>query len=175
MTRVDATQRHGGGDVAAGLSDCGQQQQDGANGLPSKQRRPWTRPDRARHLLRDLIPSVLALHAQTVNVIRSHATVMMLSVISLCRFKSALPAILDALRRNKSREVREACGAKEENGLAAAKLKFSAEGYVAAKLKLSAKAAGAPPIPPPNWLRGDVCVRVYGSTAKPQLSGRPIA
>ena len=87
----------------------GQQQQDGANGLPSKQRRPWTRPDRARHLLRDLIPSVLALHAQTVNVIRSHATVMMLSVISLCRFKSALPAILDALRRNKSREVREAC------------------------------------------------------------------
>jgi len=67
------------------------------------------RPDRARHLLRDLLPTILTLHAQTVNVIRGYATAMMLAVIPLCRFKSGLPTLLDALRKNKSRDVREAC------------------------------------------------------------------
>ena len=67
------------------------------------------RPDRARHLLRDLLPTILTLHAQTVNVIRGYTTTMMLTVISLCRFKSGLPTLLDALRKNKSRDVREAC------------------------------------------------------------------
>ena len=67
------------------------------------------RPDRARHLLRDLLPTILTLHAQTVNVIRGYATTMMLTIIPLCRFKSGLPTLLDALRKNKSRDVREAC------------------------------------------------------------------
>lgn len=67
------------------------------------------RPDRARHLLRDLLPTILTLHAQTVNVIRGYATTMMLTTIPLCRFKSGLPTLLDALRKNKSRDVREAC------------------------------------------------------------------
>jgi len=67
------------------------------------------RPDRARHLLRDLLPTILSMHGQTVNIIRGYATSMMLVIIPLCRFKSALPIVLDALRKNKSRDVREAC------------------------------------------------------------------
>ena len=76
---------------------------------PSDSSRTAPRPDRARHLLRDLLPTILTLHAQTVNVIRGYTTTMMLTVLSLCRFKSGLPTLLDALRKNKSRDVREAC------------------------------------------------------------------
>ena len=65
--------------------------------------------DVCRYLLRDLFPSVLNLSAQTVNVIRNYAVDMMCKLIPMCRFKSGLPFLLDRLRFDKSRDVREAC------------------------------------------------------------------
>jgi len=65
--------------------------------------------DTCKYLLKDLLPSVLSLHAQTVKVIRGYALEMMTIVIPLCRFKSGLPVMLERLRKDKSRDVREAC------------------------------------------------------------------
>jgi hypothetical protein len=65
--------------------------------------------DVCRYLLRDLLPSVINLSAQTVNVIRNYAVDMMCKLIPICRFKSGLPTLLDRLRFDKSRDVREAC------------------------------------------------------------------
>ena len=70
---------------------------------------PPPQSDVARYLLKDLLPAILALHGQTVNLIRGYALAMMLDVIPRCRFKSGLPTILERLRRDKSRDVREAC------------------------------------------------------------------
>ena len=65
--------------------------------------------DTCKYLLKDLLPTVLALHAQTVKVIRGYAAEMMTIIIPLCRFKSGLPVMLERLRKDKSRDVREAC------------------------------------------------------------------
>ena len=65
--------------------------------------------DTPKYLLKDLLPTILALHAQTVNVIRGYALEMMTIIIPLCRFKSGLPVLLERLRKDKSRDVREAC------------------------------------------------------------------
>ncbi len=65
--------------------------------------------DTAKYLLKDLLPSVLALHAQTSNIIRSYGIEMMTIIIPLCRFKSGLPVLLERLRKDKSRDVREGC------------------------------------------------------------------
>lgn len=65
--------------------------------------------DTCKYLLKDLLPTVLALHAQTAKVIRGYAAEMMNIIIPLCRFKSGLPVMLERLRKDKSRDVREAC------------------------------------------------------------------
>jgi hypothetical protein len=65
--------------------------------------------DSCKYLLKDLLPAVLALHAQTVKTIRAYTFDMMCMVIPLCRFKSGLPILLERLRKDKSRDVREAC------------------------------------------------------------------
>ena len=65
--------------------------------------------DTCKYLLKDLLPSVLALHSQTVKVIKGYAFEMMNIIIPLCRFKSGLPVMLERLRKDKSRDVREAC------------------------------------------------------------------
>lgn len=65
--------------------------------------------DTCKYLLKDLLPTVLALHAQTVKVIRGYTFEMMNIIIPLCRFKSGLPILLERLRKDKSRDVREAC------------------------------------------------------------------
>mmetsp|Transcript_9581 Transcript_9581/g.17420 ORF Transcript_9581/g.17420 Transcript_9581/m.17420 type:complete len:737 (-) Transcript_9581:253-2463(-) len=63
----------------------------------------------ARHLIKDLLNTVLDLHAQTVNVIRGYVLAMTLDIIPHCRFKSGLPLMLDRLRKDKSRDVRDGC------------------------------------------------------------------
>jgi hypothetical protein len=63
--------------------------------------------DTAKYLMKDLLPTVLALHAQTSKVIRGYAVEMMTIIIPLCRFKSGLPILLERLRKDKSRDVRE--------------------------------------------------------------------
>lgn len=65
--------------------------------------------DTCKYLLKDLLPTILALHSQTVKVIRGYASEMMNIVIPLCRFKSGLPVLLERLRKDKARDVREAC------------------------------------------------------------------
>lgn len=65
--------------------------------------------DMCKYLLKDLLTPVLAMHAQTVNVIRIYALEMMTIIIPLCRFKSGLPVLLEKLRKDKSRDLREAC------------------------------------------------------------------
>lgn len=65
--------------------------------------------DCCKYLLKDLLPAILALHAQTVTVIRTYVFDMMVNIIPLCRFKSGLPILLERLRKDKSRDVREAC------------------------------------------------------------------
>jgi len=63
--------------------------------------------DTAKYLMKDLLPTVLLLHAQTSKVIRGYAVEMMTIIIPLCRFKSGLPELLERLRKDKSRDVRE--------------------------------------------------------------------
>ena len=76
------------------------------NGKSNKKRRT---ADYCKYLMKDLLPTILSLHAQTVNIIRGSTTNMMTEIIPLCRFKSGLPVLLERLRKDKSREVREAC------------------------------------------------------------------
>jgi hypothetical protein len=65
--------------------------------------------DTCKYLLKDLLPTILSLHAQTVKLIRGYAAEMMNIIIPLCRFKSGLPVILERMRKDKSRDVREVC------------------------------------------------------------------
>jgi len=65
--------------------------------------------DVCKYLLKDLLPSILGLHAQTVKVIKTYAVDMMSMIIPSCRFKSGLPILLERLRKDKSRDVREGC------------------------------------------------------------------
>jgi len=65
--------------------------------------------DLCKYLLKDLLATVLHMHAQTVKVIRNYAIDMMTIIIPLCRFKSGLPVLLEKLRKDKSSEVREGC------------------------------------------------------------------
>jgi len=65
--------------------------------------------DICKYLLKDLLPSILGLHAQTVKTIRVYAMDMIAVIIPACRFKSGLPVLLERLRKDKSRDVREAC------------------------------------------------------------------
>ncbi len=63
----------------------------------------------ARYLLKDLMPTILALHAQTVAVIRTTVQEMVVDAMSVTPCKMAMPIWLDRLKSDKSRTVREAC------------------------------------------------------------------
>ena len=65
--------------------------------------------DMCKYLLKDLVPAVLTMHAQTVKLIKGYALEVMGIMIPLCRFKSGLPVLLERLRKDRSRDVREAC------------------------------------------------------------------
>jgi hypothetical protein len=65
--------------------------------------------DMCKYLLKDLVPTILAMHAQTVKLIRSYALEAMEVIIPLCRYKSGLPVLLERLRKDRSRDVREFC------------------------------------------------------------------
>ena len=63
----------------------------------------------ARYLLKDIMPTILALHAQTVQVIRIYAQDMTVEAFSFVPCKMAMPLLLDRLKSDKSRTVRDAC------------------------------------------------------------------
>ncbi|CAB9501548.1 cytoplasmic linker associated protein [Seminavis robusta] len=63
----------------------------------------------AKYLFKDLMPVVLQVHAQTVQVIRNQVQSMVCEIIPICPCKMAMPLWLDRLKTDKSRTVREAC------------------------------------------------------------------
>jgi CLASP N terminal len=63
----------------------------------------------AKYLFKDLMPIVLNVHAQTVQVIRSQVQAMVCEAIPIVPCKMAMPIWLDRLKTDKSRTVREAC------------------------------------------------------------------
>lgn len=63
----------------------------------------------ARYLLKDLMPTILALHAQTVAIIRTTVQDMVVDAMAVVPCKMAMPIWLDRLKSDKSRTVREAC------------------------------------------------------------------
>ena len=62
-----------------------------------------------RLLLKDLLPAVLDLSKQTVKVIRTYGTAMMLDVLPHCRVKSILVVLLERMKTHRNRTLREDC------------------------------------------------------------------
>jgi len=65
-------------------------------------------PD-ARYLLKDIMPVILGIHAQTVQVIRKYVQNMVSEALTKIPCKGAMPLWLERLKTDKSRTVREAC------------------------------------------------------------------
>jgi hypothetical protein len=63
----------------------------------------------ARYLLKDLMPTVLSLHAQTVHIIRQSVQDMVVDAMAVTPCKMVMPIWLDRLKSDKSRTVREGC------------------------------------------------------------------
>jgi len=63
----------------------------------------------ARYLLKDIMPTVLSLHAQTVQVIRQAVQDMVVDAMAVTPCKMVMPIWLDRLKADKSKTVREAC------------------------------------------------------------------
>lgn len=63
----------------------------------------------ARYLFKDLMPTVLSVHAQTVQVIRQAVENMILESIPVVPCKMAMPLWMERLRIDRSRTVRDAC------------------------------------------------------------------
>ena len=63
----------------------------------------------ARYLLKDLMPTVLSLHAQTVHIIRQSVQDMVVDAMAVTPCKMVMPVWLDRLKSDKSKAVREAC------------------------------------------------------------------
>jgi CLASP N terminal len=63
----------------------------------------------ARYLFKDLMPTVLAVHAQTVQVIRQAVQSMVLEAIAEVPCKMVMPLWMERLKVDKSRTVRDAC------------------------------------------------------------------
>mmetsp|Transcript_9448 Transcript_9448/g.18981 ORF Transcript_9448/g.18981 Transcript_9448/m.18981 type:complete len:751 (-) Transcript_9448:80-2332(-) len=76
----------------------------------TKKSPPPPPPFVGRLLFKDLLPSILQLSAQTVKVIRSYGVNMTLQMIPHCRVKSALVILLERMKSDKNRNVREDCG-----------------------------------------------------------------
>jgi archaellum component FlaD/FlaE len=65
--------------------------------------------DDARYLFKDLMPTVLSVHAQTVHVIRQTVENMVLEAIPEVHCKMVMPLWMERLRIDRSRTVRDAC------------------------------------------------------------------
>ena len=63
----------------------------------------------ARYLFKDLMPTILGVHAQTVQVIRNAVLEMVTTSLPKVPCKSVMPLWLERLKSDKSRTVREAC------------------------------------------------------------------
>jgi hypothetical protein len=63
----------------------------------------------ARYLLKDLMSAIMAVHAQTVQVIRTYVQNMVCDALPKVPCKAVMPVWLDRLKSDKSRTVREAC------------------------------------------------------------------
>jgi len=62
-----------------------------------------------RLLLKDLLPTILLLHAQTLKVKQTYACDMMQLLIPTCPFRTGIPIILERMRNDASHEVRRIC------------------------------------------------------------------
>jgi len=63
----------------------------------------------ARYLFKDLMPTVLSVHAQTAQVVRNAVQEMVLETIPEVPCKMVMPLWMERLKIDKSRTVREAC------------------------------------------------------------------
>lgn len=63
----------------------------------------------ARYLMKDLMPTIIGVHAQTVQVIRSYVQNMICDALLSVPCKAAMPLWLERLKTDRSRTVREAC------------------------------------------------------------------
>jgi hypothetical protein len=84
----------------------------------------------ARYLLKDIMPHILAVHAQTVQVIRTYVQNMVIDTLSVVPCKMAMPIWLDRLKSDKSRTVREACALY----LGVALQEWTEEGYLTTQI-----------------------------------------
>ena len=65
--------------------------------------------DNAKYLLKDIMPTILDAHRQTVAVIRNYVQTMTLDALAVCPCKMAMTLWLDKMKSDKSSTVREAC------------------------------------------------------------------
>lgn len=63
----------------------------------------------ARYLLKDIMPTILAVHGQTVQVIRNYVQSLVVNSLPVVPCKMAMPIWLERLKSDKSRSIREAC------------------------------------------------------------------
>ena len=63
----------------------------------------------ARYLFKDMMPNILSVHAQTVQVVRTAVQNMVAEAIPEVPCKMVMPLWMDRLKVDKSRTVREAC------------------------------------------------------------------
>jgi uncharacterized membrane protein YgcG len=91
----------------------------------------------ARYLLKDIMPTVLAVHAQTVKVIQTYVQTMILEALGVVPCKMAMPVWLDRLKSDKSRTVREACALYLGVGLS----EWTESGYITPEIWTQASTA----------------------------------
>ena len=84
----------------------------------------------ARYLLKDIMPTILAVHAQTVQIIRGYVQQMVVESLAVVPCKMAMPLWLDRLKADKSRTVREACALYLGTGLQ----EWTDEGYLTTEI-----------------------------------------
>mmetsp|Transcript_14679 Transcript_14679/g.21657 ORF Transcript_14679/g.21657 Transcript_14679/m.21657 type:complete len:466 (-) Transcript_14679:1464-2861(-) len=84
-----------------------------------------------RHLLKDIMPDILAVHAQTVNVIRTYVQNMVTEAMAHVPCKGAMPLWIERLKTDKSKTVREACALYLYIGLSSW---MDIEGYITSEI-----------------------------------------
>mmetsp|Transcript_58789 Transcript_58789/g.143802 ORF Transcript_58789/g.143802 Transcript_58789/m.143802 type:complete len:585 (+) Transcript_58789:306-2060(+) len=80
----------------------------------------------ARYLLKDIMPAILQVSGQTVQVIRNYVQTMVVDALSVVPCKMTMPLWLDRLKNDNSRTIREACCLY----LSAAITEWNEEGYL---------------------------------------------
>jgi len=73
----------------------------------------------SRYLLKDLMVTIIGVHAQTVQVIRTYVQAMVMEALTKVPCKAAMPLWLEKLKTDKRKTVREACALYLVTGLAA--------------------------------------------------------